>query len=138
MAKEVNITVENKLLTEKRDMTVYHHSSRSSHMIGSDSTLTIPLKSASEEDYLYISIVRGPGRLESQGLITLPAWADFDFTFEGNVTLSRSGDRTQLKIPPGLPIWQLKLSSSSAARIFDTSDRVTISEEKKEDHGLHE
>ena len=63
MAKEINITIENKLVMEKRDMNVYHHSTRSAHMISFDSSITLPLRSVMGDDYLHISIVTGPGNL---------------------------------------------------------------------------
>ena len=61
MAKRIKITIENKLVMEKRDMSVYHHSTRSAHMISYNSSVTMPLRSVIEDDYLHISIVTGPG-----------------------------------------------------------------------------
>nr|NIM12175.1 hypothetical protein [Candidatus Aminicenantes bacterium]NIN18168.1 hypothetical protein [Candidatus Aminicenantes bacterium]NIN42067.1 hypothetical protein [Candidatus Aminicenantes bacterium]NIN84820.1 hypothetical protein [Candidatus Aminicenantes bacterium]NIO80995.1 hypothetical protein [Candidatus Aminicenantes bacterium] len=44
MTKEINITIENKLVMEKRDMNIYHHATRSAHMISFDSSITLPFK----------------------------------------------------------------------------------------------
>ncbi|MCP4149968.1 MAG: hypothetical protein GY757_19635 [bacterium] len=126
MAKKISVIVENKLFREKRDMTVYHHFSKSSHMISADSSLTIPFRTAPGDDYLHISVVMGPGRLEENGVIMVPSWADFEFTFDGNVILTRSGDRTMLKLPPGIPAWQLKLTHSSSHSVAKPTDRITI------------
>jgi hypothetical protein len=115
MAKEIEITIENKLLMEKRDMNVYHHSTRSAHMISHNSCITLPFRSVLEGDYLHISIVSGPGNLENNSVVNLPSWADFEFLSEGNVTIVHSSDRTLVKIPPGPPIWQLKMTGSHFA-----------------------
>jgi hypothetical protein len=128
MPKEINITIENRLITGKRDMNVYHHSSKSAHMIGHNSSVTLPLRPAIEEDYLYISIVGGPGSLEKKSVINLPACVDFEFLSEGKLAVTHSKERMLLKIPPGLPGWQLKLTRSSPG-IKKEPHRVIISEE---------
>jgi len=128
MPKQIKITVENRLTAEKRDMNVYHHSTRSAHMISHDSFITLPLKSVIEDDYLHISIVSGPGHLEGNCVVNLPAWVDFEFSSQGNVTLAHSNCRTLLKIPPGLPTWQLRMTWPLSSLMVKSADRVTISE----------
>lgn len=132
MAKEINVTIENKLVMEKRDMNIYHHSTRSAHMISHDSSITLPLKSAIEDDYLHISIVSGPGHLEGNCLVNLPSWVDFELSSAGDATTSHSGDRTLLKIPPGPPKWQLKITRSPSTLIDQPYDRVTIGDSQQE------
>ena len=66
MTNKIKITIQNKLVMGKRDMNIYHHSTRTAHMISFDSSITLPLSSKIEEDYLHISIVGGPGRLGLQ------------------------------------------------------------------------
>ena len=129
MPKEINITIENRLITGKRDMNVYHHSSKSAHMIGHNSSVTLPLRPVLEDDYLYISIVSGPGSLEKRSVINLPAWVDFEFLSEGKLAVTHSDERMLLKIPAGLPGWQLKLTRSSS-RFKQTDCRVTICEDE--------
>jgi len=114
MKKEIKITIENNLVTEKRDMNVYHHDDQSAHMISHNSSITLPLKPAIEGDYLYVSIVSGPGRLQKESLVKLPSWLDFEFLSDRKLAVFHSLDQTLLKIPPGLPGWQLKLTRSSA------------------------
>ncbi len=128
MAKQIKITIQNKLVMEKRDMNIYHHSTRSAHMISSDSSVTLPFRPVTEDDYLHISIVSGPGRLESNCVVSLPSWADFEFSSRGDVTVAHSGDRTLVKIPPGLPVWQLKMTRSLSS-LINPSDRVTIGDD---------
>jgi hypothetical protein len=130
MTKEVNITVENKLVMEERDMNVYHHSTRSAHLISHNSSVTLPLSPVMEDDYLHISIVSGPGHLENKSVVNLPSWADFEFSSEGNITVTHSGDRTLLKIPPGLPNWQLKMTRPAASYINKSSDCVFIGDDQ--------
>ncbi|MCU0289222.1 MAG: hypothetical protein MUF15_22855 [Acidobacteria bacterium] len=43
---------------------VYHHSNRSAYIISHNSSISIPLRTSGEGDYLHISIVSGPGNLE--------------------------------------------------------------------------
>jgi hypothetical protein len=132
MAKEINITIENKLVIEKRDMNVYHHATRSAHMISFDSSITLPLRPVIEDDYLHISIVSGPGHLKSKSIVNLPSWVDFEFSSRGDVTVAHSGNRTLVKIPPGLPMWQLKMTRSFSSLINQLSDCVTIGDEQLE------
>jgi len=132
MAKEINVTIENKLVLEKRDMNVYHHSTRSAHMISHDSSITLPLKSALEDDYLHISIVSGPGRLEGNCVVNIPSWVDFELSSAGDATVSHSGDRTLLKIPPGPAIWQLRMTRAVSSLIDNPSDLVTIGDDQLE------
>ncbi len=133
MTKQTNITIENKFVLEERDMNVYHHSTKSAHMISPDSSITIPLKSVIEDDYLHISIVSGPGRLEGNCVVSLPSWVDFELSSAGDAATTHSGDRTLLKIPPGLPKWQLRISHSLSSFINQPSDRVTIGDNKQEE-----
>jgi hypothetical protein len=129
MAKEIKIIIENKLLIEKRDMNVYHHASKSAHMICFESSITLPLKTVIENDYLHISIVSGPGRLEGNCVVNLPSWIDFELSSAGDAAITHSGDRTLLKIPPGPPTWQLKMTRSLDSIIDQLSDRVTIGDD---------
>ena len=132
MAKEINITIENKLLIEKRDMNVYHHSTRSAHMISHNNSITLPLRPVIEDDYLHISIVSGPGRLEGYCVVNMPSWIDFELAYAGDANIAHSGERTLLKIPPGLPVWQLKITRSLSSRINKSSARVTIGDDQLE------
>jgi hypothetical protein len=130
MAKEINITIENKLVMEKRDMNVYHHATRSAHLISHDSSITLPLKSGIEDDYLHISIVSGPGRLEGNCVVNLPSWVDFELSSAGDATVAHLGERTLLKIPPGPAIWQLRMTRSLSSIVDQPLDRVTIGDEQ--------
>ncbi len=134
MPEEIEITVQNKLITEKRDINVYHHWTQSAHIISHNSAITLPLGTNGEKDYLQISVVKGPGYLEKYCLIDIPSWADFDFTSKESITgisISHSHDPegagTVLKIPPGPPAWELKITRSTS---FDFNSRFT----KKRDY----
>lgn len=133
MAKEINITIENKLVIEKRDMNIYHHSTGSAHLISYNSSITLPLRPMLEDDYLHISLVSGPGPLAGNCTVNLPSWADFEFSPGGDVfvTHSGSGNRTLLKIPPGPPIWQLKITRSISTPFKQSSDRVTVGDDRR-------
>lgn len=126
MQEGIDITVENKLKKEERGINVYHHSTRSTHIISCNSTIAVPLKTVDEDDYLHISAVRGPGNLRNVCLVDLPSWVDFECSAEGKVTLNRRGDRTLLKIPPGPPTWQLEITRSTEYPFEATPSYVTI------------
>lgn len=128
MKKEINITIENKLLREQRDLNVYHHADRSAHMISHNSSITLPLKPVLEGDYLHVSVVSGPGDMEHGSVVDLPSWVDFEITSGGDTALTHSGDRALLKIPPGPPTWQLKMTRSSSSVNHPVSERVTIND----------
>jgi hypothetical protein len=138
MAKEINITIENKLVMEKRDMNVYHHSTRSAHLISHDSSITLPLKPGIEDDYLHISIVSGPGKLEGNCLVNLPSWVDFELTSAGDANVVHLGERILLKIPPGPAIWQLRMTRSLSSLNHQPSDRVTIGDDQMDYQGVSE
>jgi hypothetical protein len=128
MPEEVDITVENKLIKEKRDINVYHQSTRGAHIISRSSSITLPLRTVEEEDYLHISVIIGPGNLWKHCLLDLPSWADFEFSSEAKTTLTHSGDRILLKIPPGPPTWQLKMTMPNDLSPIGplTGDHVTV------------
>ena len=129
MATQIKITIQNKLVVEKRDMNIYHHATRSAHMISFDSSITLPLSLNIEEDYLHISIVGGPGRLEGNCVVNLPSWLDFEFFSKGDVTIAHSVDRILVKIPPGFPIWQMKMTRSLSSLTNRSTDRVIIGDD---------
>ncbi len=105
-----NITVENKLITERRAVSVYHHATRGVHLISHNSSVMLPLKPVAEEDYLHISVTRGPGRLECDCVLDLPYELNFEFAGEGKVLITHNEGRVLVKIPAGPPVWQLKLT----------------------------
>jgi len=128
MTQEFDITVENKLIEEKRYINVYHQSTRSAHIISYNSSITLPLVALEKNDYLYISAARSHGNLWKACSIDVPSWADFEFSSEGKVTIAHANDSERIifKVPPGLPTWQLKMTQSSAAFMGKSSDNVII------------
>jgi hypothetical protein len=126
MPKGIKMIVQNKLITEKRDLNVYHHSTRSAYMISHGNSITIPLGTVEDGDYLHLSIVSGPGSMEKDCWIDIPSWCDFTVSGLGNGDLSHSGDRTLLKIPPGPPVWQLKITSPGGLLNVQTPVHITI------------
>ncbi len=113
MAKGVKLIIENRLVTERRDINVYHSSSATAHMISFNSSVTVSLGLGADGDYLHVSVVSGPGRLQRDTLVQLPGWLDFEYSGEGHVAVARSGDGTVLKIPPGLPGWSIKMTRTT-------------------------
>jgi len=113
VVKGIDITIKNRLTVGERDIHVFHYSTRSAHIISHNSSITLPLSISNGSDYLCISVVKSPGYLWTSCEIGLPTWVDFDFSSEGNLTVTHSGavKQTLLKIPPGPPTWELKITS---------------------------
>lgn len=130
MTKKVDITVWNKLIKEKRDINVYHHSNKSSHILSCNSSLTRDIKTKEENDYLHISVGRGPGYLKYYCFLDLPSFLDFRFSLTGEAILTHSGERTLLQIPPGPPTWELKMTIPNRLSSGDTlnGNYITISD----------
>lgn len=124
--KKFEITVRNRLVTEKRDMNVYHHADRSANLISHSSSITIALNTVEEDDYLHISVVRGPGKLKKHCVIDLPSRVNFNFSLVGNGTITHSNGRNLLAIPPGPPVWQLRITLPSGHVNTSTEDYITI------------
>jgi hypothetical protein len=126
MPEKIEITVRNKLITEKRDLNVYHHGNRSAYMISYSNSITIPLGTSENGDYLHLSIVSGPGSMEKNCWINLPSWCDFTVSGLGNGDLTHSGDRMLLTIPPGPPVWQFKITRPIDPLTIQPPNHVTI------------
>jgi hypothetical protein len=125
MAKTFDITVENTFVAEKRDINVYLHSTRGAHIISRGSSITLRLQTVEKNDYLHISVVRGPGNLGRDCRIDIPSWAGFEFSSHGMLTLAHEGERMLLTIPPGPPIWQLKITRP-ANQAHQTGGRIAV------------
>ncbi|MCK4760717.1 MAG: hypothetical protein KAW12_00860 [Candidatus Aminicenantes bacterium] len=132
MPQEINITIDNKLRREKRGINVYHHSTKGAHIISHESSLTIPLKTTGENDYLHISLVSGPGNLWQPCYINIPSWADFEFSTEVKVAITHFGAGTILKIQPGPPSWQLKMTRPAGVLPEPTIGKVTITDNEEQ------
>lgn len=131
MKKKIDITVWNKLIKEKRDINMYHHSNKSAHIISCNSSLTRGIKPMEENDYLHISVGRGPGYLKHYCILNLPSFLDFRFSITGEAILIHSGERTLLQIPPGPPTWELKMTIPSRLSSGDTlnGNYITIGDD---------
>jgi len=112
--KAIEIKIENRLIKEKRDIHVYHHFTRSAHIISDNSGITLPLAAGDTGDYLHISAVRGPGNLKYICLINLSSRLNVECSTEGKISLVHTYQdgiaHLLLKIPPGPPAWQVKVT----------------------------
>lgn len=130
MKKTTEIIFQNNLLIERRDINVYHRSSRGIHFISRGSSVKVPLQTVNEKDFINLSVAVGPGYMERQNVVDLPSWINYEFQSEGKFAAVRSGGRTLLKIPAGLPEWKLKLTLS-ASHLLPAEDRVVISDDQE-------
>ncbi len=101
-------------------------------MISHDSSITLPLKSVIEDDYLHITIVSGPGRLEGNCVVNIPSWVDFELSSAGDATVAHLGERTLLRIPSGPPTWQLRMTRAVSSLIDQPLDHITIGDDQLE------
>lgn len=99
-------------------------------MISYNSSVTLPLRPVMEEDYLHVSIVSGPGHLQGKCVVNLPSWVDFEFSSRGDVTVVHFGNRILLKVPPGPPTWQLRMTRSLFSLMEKAADHVVIGEDQ--------
>ncbi len=131
MSNEIDITVENKLVMEKRYLNVYR-SKKSAYIISYNRSRTLSLGTVIDNDYIHITphIEFGDAIWEAF-LIDLPSWADFEFLPEGKTNLIHSGKRTFLKISSGPPTWQLKIIRPLDAKINQKVERITIGDDSK-------
>jgi len=135
MPEGINMTVQNNLVTEKRDLNVYHHATRSAYMISHYNSITVPLGTIEDGDYLHLSIVSGPGSLEKDCWVNIPSWCDFSISALGNGDITHSGNRTLLRIPSGPPVWQLKITRSSGHVNTPIEDYLTIGDSQEKGGG---
>ena len=131
MTEGCAVTVKNRLITDKRDINIYHHSTRSAHIISHHSSITLPLRTVGEGDYLDISVGRSPGNLWRNCLIDVPSWSDFQFSSQGNITVIHSGGRILVKIPPGSPDWEIKITRPNGlpSAVPPSEDNVIIGDD---------
>ena len=133
--EKFDITVRNGLVAEKRDVNVYHHASKSANMISHNSSVTLDLRSEEEDDYLHLSVVRGPGKLWQDCVIDLPSRVDFEFSSIGSGSLSRTRDRVRLIIPPGPPVWQIKITRPAGLDDAPTEDYIILGDNESTPDG---
>ena len=138
MADMINIIIINRLVKEKRYLTIYHHGTGSSHLVSDKKEVAVSLNLKTKKDYLTISVTGEPGHMWKGCRVDLPSWLDFDFLTTDSVTLGHrgSGERVVIDVPPGLPNWQLKITrqKDSLPRNMkelkeNSSHRIIISDE---------
>ncbi len=130
MPEIMNIVVVNNLCHEKRDLIIYHHSTRGTHIISHGSRFSLPFKTGIHEgDYLLVSVNRGPGDLWDDCVVNVPSWLGFDITAQRRVSVAHGGSRTLVVIPPGPPNWELKLLQSNENFPNCSQIEVTIGDE---------
>jgi hypothetical protein len=137
MTEGINITVQNKLIMEKRDLNVYHHSTRSAYIISHSNSVPICMGNFEGGDFLLLSIVRGPGRMEKDCWISFPSWCFFAVSTLNDGDIFHSGDRLLVRIPAGPPLWQIKLALPLDHKNSKTDNFVVFGDpEHKPDEGL--
>lgn len=131
MPGEYRLSIRNKLVKEKREINVYHHSNRSSHIISFNNTLSIQVETDGEEDndYLHISPVKGPGYFSRNIYIQLPYWVDFKFSAEKEIVFTHISQRLLIRIPPGPPSWELKVIISTGDSIPISGNSITVGDD---------
>lgn len=129
MTTPIKLTVRNKLISENRDLNIYHHSDRSAYIISPNNVITISLNPHENSDYIHLSIVSGPGNLEKECLLYLPSWCSFTFTALGNGEITHHASHIWVKIPPSPPLWQLKIFCPPHPYPLPPYDTITIGDQ---------
>ena len=137
MPEGIRLKIQNNLSAEKRDLNVYQHVTRSAYIISHGNTVSIPLKTAGNCDYLHISVVSGPGRLEKECFVNIPSWCDFTVSSLGYGDISHSDDRILIKIPPGHPVWQLKITCPYNGTHIPAEDFINIGDSNSSRSQVH-
>jgi len=127
MTKEREIIIQNKLIAENCDINIYHCQSGSAHLISCSSTVKFML-SCLEDDFLHISLVRGQGNLEHTFHFYLPQWIDFDFYHIQGLSLKNYGTMYILKVPPGIPGWELRVKAANLGMNSQIRDIIIADE----------
>jgi hypothetical protein len=130
MAKEIPIIIENKLTQGEREINIFHHSRLSTHIISHNSTITLSLGGPGDNDYLHISVLRGPGYFWKYCAIDLPSWLNYHFSSIGKLTVTHNGgsQRSLLEIPPGPPTWELKITRPAGLAGAGGQENIVISD----------
>lgn len=120
----IELKIHNKMIGEKRDLNIYHNHDRGAYMISRNNYVNLKLHNIDENDFLYISIVSGPGAMTKDCWINLPSWCFCSFSSMCNADICLSGQRFMVRIPPGPPVWQLKICSPKISP--DNKDEIII------------
>lgn len=135
MEEGIKMTVQNQLVAGKRDLNAYHHADRGAYLISHGNTVTVPLGAAKNGDYLHLSIVIGPGDLETDCWINLPSWCDFAVSGLGSGDIVHSGGCTLLRVPPGPPVWQLKITRPAGQTNTPAEDYIAVGDREQGSNG---
>lgn len=132
----IELKIHNKMIAEKRDLNIYHNHDRGAYMISRNNYVKLKLNGIDDNDYLHISIVSGPGAMTKDCWVNLPSWCFCSFSGMCNADICNSGERIMVRIPPGPPVWQLKISNPGSTPGAD-SDLLVIGDfEQIKEEGL--
>ncbi len=130
MPQQIEITVMNRLLSEKRSLNGYIHAGKSAYIISPGNGKTVRLSSHRSGDYLHLSIAGSPGDFAEDCWINLPSQLNFSLSNMGNAAVVQTGRRTLIKIPPGPLLWQLKISCMDDNIRQNATSRIIVGDSK--------
>jgi len=122
MPEQLHMSIINKLSKEKRDISLYHHRDKSAYIVSHNSKVEISMSAQEEGDFLHLSIVSGPGNMNLPCRISFPPWCNYSISGLGNGDVCRSSNETLITIPPGSPVWQLKLTLPAKSDLPEIAD----------------
>ena len=133
MPDALYMIVNNMLVGQRRDIHIYHHSTRSSHIVSDNSSVVLELQNGTSGDFFYISVVKGPGDLRRPCNIDFPNWMDIQFSSRGDVLIShpKGGERLRFRVPPGPAAWEIKAKIPPHSHVLNrlSEDEITVSED---------
>jgi hypothetical protein len=137
MTDGMSIVIRNNLISEKRDLNVYHHSTRSAYIVSHKNEVSIRLEKFAKGDFLDLSIVRGPGSMENECWMRVPSGCVFSIRNMSDSDTVYTDECIWVRFPPGPPLWQLKLAQPLNNNITDKKEYIIIGDlEHKPDEGL--
>lgn len=127
MTKTKQFTIVNRLDRERRNIALYQHASGRGFLIGHGGSVSVEINCKGSDDYLHLSVSKGPGPLQRGCRVTLPGWLDFSFKGGQGVTgisFKHKGKAIDIDIPPGPPDWEIKISLPDKHSIKSFTERI--------------
>ncbi len=128
MSETLYVVINNLVLREKREISVYHHGTRGAHLISPNSSVKLPLRMESKGDYLHISPVMGPGFILSRWVVCFPGFLTFECDIDRKLSVRQGPGETCIKIPPGAPNWHVKVMLPPGTARGNGLVNVTVTE----------
>ena len=124
----VSIMIKNKLIREKKDLAVYHHASKSAHIVNCNSSIYINLSKRLTTDYLHLTQITGNEQFTADCYLSLPSWLDYTVESDKKLEATQHGGHTVLRLPSGFDQWKIKISTPKNPQLLPPQGYIEIRE----------